>query len=123
MLVLDLLVTEGAEKVMVRVDVDILQLSLLVEANVSITVPEAISAAEGRYWALSAFGAGEKVPVPLLDQRPVVVPPVTEPANCTEVALLQTIWFDPATAKGGGSITTLVVTTGLAHPLIVINKL
>ena len=85
------LVTDGDLKVIITEETEALQLSLLVDVSVNLTEPAAISAAEGRYDAFSAFGAGENVPVPAVDHMPVVVPPVTEPANCTDAPFVQTV--------------------------------
>jgi hypothetical protein len=63
-------------------DVEMAQSSLLVEVNVSVTDPAALSWAEGRYCASNLSLDGENVPVPaVLVQIPVVVPPVTLPAR------------------------------------------
>jgi hypothetical protein len=72
------------------VDVEMLQLSLLVDANVNVTEPADTSCCDGTYWPVKAVLEGENVPVPLVVQLPVVVPPVTEPAKVIGATMGQT---------------------------------
>ena len=77
------------------------QLSGLVEANVSTTDPFVLSSAEGVYWAFNCALDGENVPVPAVVHIPVVVPPDMLPASCTDVTSIQAGWLGPALATGG----------------------
>ena len=105
---------------MVVGDVEMAQLSLLVEANVSVTEPELISAAEGRYWAVNVVAEGEKVPVPLVDHSPVVPAGLIVPVSGTDVTAGQNVCTGgPALATGNGSTTTLVVPGGPVQPFTV----
>jgi hypothetical protein len=101
------------------VEVEIVQLSLLVDVRVSIIVPAALSAAVVIYCAFKALLDGENVPVPEVVQMPVEVPPVTVPLRNTNGLAMQTTWSGPAFAKGGSSTATGVTTGSVEHPLTV----
>jgi hypothetical protein len=69
-----------------------------VEVSVSVTVPAAISFADGLYVAPSVVAFGAKVPVPEDVQRPPVAPPPTVPPKGAVALLEQIVWLPPALA-------------------------
>jgi len=101
------------------VSVAIVQSSLLVEARISTTEPAVLSAADGIYWAFSVLADGENVPVPWVVHIPVDVPPPILPFKNIEGFKIHTTWSGPASAVGGSSTTTSVVTGSVEHPLTV----
>src|SRR5512146_65908 len=74
--------------------------------NVKVTLPAAMSAAEGLYVALSVVAFGVKTPVPLLLHVPVPAPPPITPANTTAGLLEHTLWSGPAFTVAAGLIVT-----------------
>jgi hypothetical protein len=69
-----------------------------VEVSVSVTVPAAISAADGLYVAPSVVAFGANAPVPEDVQRPPVAPPPTVPPKPAVALLEQIVWLPPALA-------------------------
>jgi hypothetical protein len=92
---------------------------LLVEVSVSVTLPAAVSAALGVYVAFSVVLLGVNVPDPEESHCPVVVPPLTLPANVTAALLPQTDWSPPALTIATWSTTSVVVPAGPVQPLTV----
>ena len=77
--------------------------------KVSVTLPAAISAADGVYTAFSVVLFGLNVPVPP-DQTPPVALPPTTPASVTLGVLEHTVWLVPAAAVGRG-LTVIVLSS------------
>jgi len=76
------------------------------------------------YVAFIWFMLGLKVPVPLVDQKPVVAPPETDPDKVAFALLAQTLWFEPAFATPAGKIFNRIVSlTAKQLPLLLEVKI
>src|SRR5262249_20933189 len=93
---------------------------LLVEVNVKLRVPRAMSAAVIAPEAFNAVLEGPKAPRPELVQMPVLLPPPTLPDNTAPETFEQSTWLGPAFTTAGILILirTLSLTTGQG-PLLV----
>ena len=69
--------------------------------SVSVTVPAAVSPAEGLYVAFSVVAFGAKLPVPEDDQAPPVAPTPTVPPRAAVLLAAQIVWLAPALAVAG----------------------
>src|SRR5688572_10473802 len=85
------------------------QAPLLVEDNVKVTLPSAISAGVKKYRVFNAVSAGTKLPVPLAFHIPVFVPPVMFPVRLTILVLEHKAWLGPALVAATCFIVTCKV--------------
>src|SRR6185312_6640611 len=79
---------------------------LPVVANVNVTLPAAISVADGTYWAFNVVALGVNDPLPELVHFP---PPalVIVPLSCTLPASAHIVWPGPALTVGAAFIVTV----------------
>ena len=95
-----------------------LQLPLLVDVNVSITLPAVTSPALHWYVALSVVLFGTNVPVPVVVQIPVLVGPEILPLNPTFRLLTHVTWSLPAFTDGAARIVMVILSvTGKQFPM------
>lgn len=64
---------------------------------------------------------GEKVPDPLVDQRPVILPPVTEPFKVCDGLEAQTLALLPAFTNGGGCMVRVIELETGVQPFVLVS--